>query len=121
VHETPPDIGSLPVKVTVTGFLYQPFASEAREGVAVACGAVASYLSVYDAGPTLPARSRQEPPTSAPAVSGPEYVCGVVHEPTSIPEVPSVPAKLTVSGFRYQPFASAPREGVAVVCGAVAS
>ena len=43
-----------------------------RVGVAVACGAVASYLSVRDGVAALPATSRQVPPTEAAASSGPE-------------------------------------------------
>jgi hypothetical protein len=35
--------------------LYQPFAFAAREGVADACGAVASYFSAKAALPVLPA------------------------------------------------------------------
>jgi hypothetical protein len=37
------------------------------------------------------------------------------------PEVASLPLKVTVSAWLYQPLRSAPREAVAVTCGAVAS
>ena len=52
-------------------------------------------------------------------VSGPEYVFAASQE--SIPEVASVPAKLTASGALYQPAAFGWRAGVALACGAVAS
>src|SRR4029453_13234526 len=59
-------------KVTVTEALYQPFAFGCRSGAAVVTGAVASYLSPYEAAPTFPALSKQEPLTLAEALSGPE-------------------------------------------------
>jgi hypothetical protein len=37
-HETPPETASVPLKETETAWLYQPFASAAREGVAVTDG-----------------------------------------------------------------------------------
>src|SRR5687767_10652740 len=39
-----PEVASPPVKLTVSGALYQPFAFPARAGDAVTCGALASYL-----------------------------------------------------------------------------
>ena len=62
----------MPEKPTETAALYQPFRLAGRAGVAVACGAVASYLSVTDGDAELPATSRQVPPTEAAASSGPE-------------------------------------------------
>jgi hypothetical protein len=100
--------------------LYQPLASGARAALApVTAGAVASYFTAKEPWRLLPARSPQEPATAAATLSGPEYVCG--EEQDSTPEVASLPRKLTVSGRLYQPFASAPRLGVAVTPGAVAS
>ena len=63
----------MPLKPTVRGWLYQPFASGLREGVAVTAGPVSSYWK-----PKLllalvfPARSRQVPLTEAFCESGPE-------------------------------------------------
>ena len=63
----------MPLKPTVRGWLYQPFASGLREGVAVTAGPVSSYwkpkllLELV-----LPATSRQTPLTDAFAESGPE-------------------------------------------------
>ena len=62
---------SVAAKLTPTGALCQPFEFGAREGAAVACGAVASYLSGNDAEPTLPAPSRQVPLTAVEVLSGP--------------------------------------------------
>ena len=52
----------------------------------------------------FPARSMQEPLTEACSLSGPEYVGGATH--VSTPEVASVPAKVTMSAWLYQPFES---------------
>ncbi len=41
-------MGSVPVKPTESGALYQPAALAARAGVAVTCGAVASYLTTTE-------------------------------------------------------------------------
>ncbi len=79
--------------MTVTEWLCQPFASGAR-AVALAAGAVSSYLRGSEAGAVLPATSRQVPLTVAAALSGPPYVCE--GEQDSSPEVPSLPAKPTV-------------------------
>ena len=68
-----PEVASVPLKPTVSGWLYQPFASGLRDGVAVTAGPVSSYWK-----PKLllalvfPARSRQVPVTEALAESGPE-------------------------------------------------
>src|SRR5919108_1782688 len=114
-----PDVASVPLKETASEWLYQPLASAARPGGPVAPGAVASYFSGRDAVPVLPALSRHEPLTVVPAVSGPAYVAAGEHE--SRPEVPSLPVKPTLSAWLYQPFASAPLDGVAVADGAVLS
>jgi hypothetical protein len=63
--------------------------------------------------------SRQEPLTEAVPLSGPEYVFGAVH--VSMPEVASLPEKLTVRSWLYQPFESGFRPGLADADGAVAS
>jgi hypothetical protein len=52
--------------------LYQPFASEVREGDGVSEGGVASYLNDVEIGAdTLPALSVQVPDTEAEEESGP--------------------------------------------------
>ena len=89
-HEASPDTGSVPAKVTETGALYQPAAFPARAGVAVACGAVASYLTTTERGATLPARSWQAPLIVTVAASGPAY--DSVGSQESSPEVASLPA-----------------------------
>jgi hypothetical protein len=60
----------------------------------------------------LPARSRQLPVTAVPPLSGPPYVTA---EQESIPDIASLPLKLTATGWLYQPFLSAPRSGLALV------
>ncbi len=73
VQVSTPEVASLPEKVTVTAWLYQPFLSTARDALPpLFCGAVASYLSENGAWPVFPAMSVQEPVTLAPALSGPE-------------------------------------------------
>ena len=64
-------------------------------------GAVASYWNVWPASAAFPAASRHEPTTAAFEI-GAGVAGRSVH--AAIPEVASVPAKLTVTGFRYQPF-----------------
>ena len=64
-------MASLPEKLIVSGWLYQPLLSAARLAAAVAVGAVESYLSGRFAVPTLPALSVQEPLTVALSLSGP--------------------------------------------------
>jgi hypothetical protein len=41
-HESMPEVASVPEKPTERGWLYQPFESGARDGVAVTTGPVAS-------------------------------------------------------------------------------
>jgi hypothetical protein len=57
--------------VTERGARYHPFAFGWRAGVAVACGAVASYLSGKVAVPVFPAVSTHVPVTAAEEASGP--------------------------------------------------
>ena len=52
----------------------------------------------------------QDPDTEAVAVSGPLYVTEV--QP-AMPDVPSLPLKVIVTGWLYQPFESGARLGVA--------
>ena len=113
-----PAVASLPEKLIVSGWLYQPLLSAARLAFAVAVGAVASYLKGRLAVAMLPALSVQVPLTVALSLS--------VLQPTGAeqalrPAVASLPAKLTVSGWLYQPFVSAARLAAAVAVGAVAS
>ena len=70
-HEPMPEVVSIPVKSTERAALYQPFPFGALLGVAVACGAVASYLSGYEASVPFPALSRHVPLTTAETASGP--------------------------------------------------
>src|SRR5215208_1665728 len=118
-HASTPEVASVAAKPTATGAVYQPSVPAARAGVAVACGAVASYLIGSTLLPTLPAASVQLPLTSAVALSGPEYVLDAAHVAT--PATGSVPAKLTAIGALYQPFGFAARAAVAVTAGAVPS
>ncbi len=72
VHESIPAGASEPPNAIATAWLYQPFASGARAGAALTLGGVPSYLIVTDeASLTLPAASRQVPPTVAAPLSGP--------------------------------------------------
>jgi hypothetical protein len=72
-HETPPEVASVPLKETESEWLYQPFASALRAGMAVTDGPVASYLRAKVAEElTFPATSTHVPLTEADASSGPE-------------------------------------------------
>ena len=116
-----PAVASCPWNANVTAWLNQPLRSGGRTGIAfITWGAVASYLNPKELTPlALPARSVQEPTTEDAAASGPAYVGS---EQDAMPEVASVPAKPTVSGWLYQPLASGARPAEApVTCGAVAS
>jgi hypothetical protein len=64
-------VASLPEKLIVSAWLYQPLLSAARLALAVAAGGVASYLKGRLAVVTLPALSVQEPPTDVFPLSGP--------------------------------------------------
>jgi hypothetical protein len=67
-----PEVASVALHEIVTGWLYQPFRSGARSGVAVTLGAVASNLSGNAVEVVFPALSVQAPGTAALALSGPE-------------------------------------------------
>ena len=65
----------MPVKVTLTGWLYHPpSASAGRSAAALTSGAVASYLSVNEPEALFPAPSVHVPLIVAPPESGPLYV-----------------------------------------------
>jgi hypothetical protein len=115
-----PDVASVPANPTVNAWLYQPFESGARLGVAVTTGPVESYWKLNALfALVFPARSRHVPLRVPVASSGPEYVVCVQ---VSIPDVASVPANATVNAWLYQPFESGARDGVdPVTCGAVES
>ena len=72
VQEASPEVASVAAKLTVSGAVYQPDAFGWRDGAAVVCGAVASYLIAYDAELELPALSLQMPASAVVAMSGPE-------------------------------------------------
>jgi hypothetical protein len=110
-----PDKPSTALKETVRGWLYQPFESAVRPGVAVTSGGLESYFSPNVRDVVFPAASVHEPVTEAATSSGPEYESGDTQE--TPPEIASVPLKETETAWLYQPFASAPREGVAVTDG----
>jgi hypothetical protein len=110
-----PDIASLPLNETPRAWLYQPFTSGARPAVAVTTGFVPSYWSGKPTDVRFPASSEHEPPSDAVAESGAEYVTGVSQ--VTPPETASMPENETVSAWLYQPFASGPRDGVAVTEG----
>src|SRR4029453_14236877 len=115
-----PEVPSVPAKPIVSAWLYQPFESGAREGVAVTTGPVPSYWKLkLVAALEFPARSRQVPETEAFAESGPvKLVC--VQE--SMPDVASLPANVIVRARLYQPLRSGGRDALApVTSAAVAS
>src|SRR5207248_6486683 len=82
-------------------------------------GGVESYLSASVADDWLPAWSVHAPVSEIPALSGPWYCTGLLHD--AMPEVASVPANLTETGWLYQPCAFGGRAGAASVEGGVAS
>ena len=113
VHESIPDVASVPENVIETGWLYQPVFVGCRFGAAVTAGGVASYLTANDAEPlTLPALSRQVPVAAPAAESGPEYVVDV-HD--ARPDVLSVPWNDRLTVCVYQPFLSGARSADAPV------
>jgi hypothetical protein len=115
LQEAMPDKPSTALKETVREWLYQPFESAVRPGVAVTSGGLESYFSPNVRDVVFPALSVHEPVIEAAASSGPEYESGDTHE--TPPETASVPLKETETAWLYQPFASLPREGVAVTDG----
>ena len=119
VQDAMPEVESVPVKLTLSGPRYQPFASGSRSTFAAIAGSVESNLSVAPTGALVfPALSVQVALTDAAALSGPEYE-GVVHEAT--PETGSVPDALIATVRLYQPPASGSRAGAAVTAGGVES
>src|SRR5436190_23838135 len=114
-----PEVASAPENETVSAWLYQPFASGWRAGLAVREGPAESYLSPnIEVALRLPGLSMQVPLTDAAPVSGPEYVV-CVH--VSTPEVASVPEKPIATAWLYQSFASALRPALAAAVGGVES
>ena len=72
VQEATPDVGSVPAQLTWTAWLYQPFTSAVRPGVAVTVGAVSSNLSGKETVELVfPALSVQLPFGAAVPLSGP--------------------------------------------------
>ena len=68
---TGPEVASLPLQLTETWWLYQPFTSGGRAGVAdPATGGVESYLSGNEVEDELPAWSVQVALSAALALSG---------------------------------------------------
>src|SRR5260221_9935358 len=94
-----------------------PPATEAA--TSLICGGVESYLSASVADASLPAWSVQVPVIVAAVVSGPAKRTGAVHEPT--PDVASVPANVTETGWLYQPLFVGALPGEAVTVGGVAA
>ena len=63
----------MPAKATESAWLYQPFESGLRDGVAVTTGPVSSYWKPKpELALVFPARSRHVPETEAFCESGPE-------------------------------------------------
>jgi hypothetical protein len=72
VQEATPDVGSVPAQLTWTAWLYQPFTSAVRPGVAVTVGGVSSNLSGKETVELVfPALSVQLPFGAAEPLSGP--------------------------------------------------
>src|SRR5207248_1750987 len=117
---TPPETASVPENETVSAWLYQPFASAPRDGVAVTEGPWASNWNAVATAPLVfPALSLQVPLTETPLLSGPEYVTCVQD---AMPEAASLPPYCTVNWWLYQPFESGVRPRVPTTdVGAVAS
>ena len=85
----------------------------------VTVGAAVSYWKLIEPVPWLPAASVQWPDTEAVAKSGPLYENGLSH--VTPPLVVSVPVKLTVTVWLYQPFLSALLSRLGNTIGVVAS
>src|SRR4029450_9748934 len=97
-----------PENPTAIGWLYQPFESGGRAGIAAIDGAVASNLRPKDAWEGVPAVSVERPSTAVFALSGPAYVDDVQ---LAIFDVPSVPENPTATGWLYHALASCARTG----------
>ena len=116
-----PDRGSVPVKEIVTGAVYQPVGLRGTESVitSLTVGAVSSILiGVTVAEPTLPALSVQEPDTDwlAPCV-----LTVVGGEQLAMPEVESIPVKVTVTEELFHPYVSGIGASVPPTTGGVVS
>jgi hypothetical protein len=114
-----PEVASLPWKVIVKAWLYQPFVSAPRDGLPPPFkGAVSSYLSVKTLELLwLPAWSTQVPLSATDGSSSPSYVTCVQ---LWMPDVASAPWKVTVAAWLYQPFLSGCR-AAGLACGEVSS
>jgi hypothetical protein len=112
VHDSIPEVASVPLQLIETGWLYQPSWSGGRAALTATVGGVESYWSVKSDAVVFPALSVQLPWTVAFAPSGVAYI-GDEH--AAIPEVASVPCQLTPTGWSYQPFESGARAAVGVV------
>jgi hypothetical protein len=110
-----PEVLSLPFQLTVTGFLYQPFAFGDRSGLGASAGAVESYLSPNETKAELPAWSVQVTLNEALALSPLLYVDEFGQ--LAIPEVLSLPFHVTVTGLLYQPFPFGARSGLGASTG----
>jgi hypothetical protein len=118
-QEAIPDSVSVPLKLTVTLVLFQPFAFGAGDAVADALGAVLSMLTVAVAGAlTLPALSVQVPLAACPA---PSLLRTTADVQVPIPDSASLPLKVTVTSVLFQPSVFAAGDGEADAVGAVAS
>jgi hypothetical protein len=71
LHESTPDVASVPLQLIPTGWLYQPAWSGMRAAFTVTAGPVASYWKPSAAVEVLPAASVQLPLEVAFASSGP--------------------------------------------------
>src|SRR3954454_2180404 len=100
VQLSTPEAGSVPAQPTVIAWLYQPFASGTRVGLAATAGAAASNSSGKAADAVFPAWSVQLPLGAALALSGPVYV---TDEQPAIPEVASLPIQAIATALLYQP------------------
>jgi hypothetical protein len=113
------EVASVPAKLTVRGFRYQPLPSGGRSTDGVTAGGVTSYLKPKLALLELPATSVHEPDTETEAPSPLSYD-GLVHDAT--PDIASVPENATDSGLLYHAPESGGRDGLLpVTWGGVAS
>jgi hypothetical protein len=113
------DNASLPVKVTVTSELFQPFPLAGGAALALAVGAVLSMLiplTVVLA--VFPALSVAVPLADCPAPSL-ESVCGAAHD--VMPEVGSSHVNETVTSVLFQAFPLGAGDADPLIVGAVAS
>jgi hypothetical protein len=116
-----PDKRSVPANEIVTGAVYQPVGLSGIESVitSLTAGGVSSMLiGVTVAVPTFPALSAQEPDADwfAPCVL---TMTGA--EQLEIPDIESIPVKVTVTEELFQPYASGSGERVPLTMGGVVS